>query len=315
MISRPLVYTRGMSIKEHPPQLHTKQYDLHVPVLLSASLDLLKPQPKERYLDLTAGYGGHAEAFLNKTQSYSSAVLVDRDENAIAELGRFSALGATLINADFVSAAKQLVSAGEKFDVIMVDLGVSSPQLDNGDRGFSFMYDGPLDMRMDQRQKFSAADIVNSYPKQKLIEILVRYGEERLSFAKRIADEIYKRRPFTKTSELAEMIVEIHRGGWQKIHPATRTFQALRIEVNQELAQIESLLPLLLQLLNSGGRVGVISFHSLEDRLVKRFFKDNSGLSFEAELELLNKKPLDGATYDAYNPRSRSAKLRGALKK
>lgn len=111
------------------------------------------------------------------------------------------------------------------------------------------------------------------------------------------------------------MIVEIHRGGWQKIHPATRTFQALRIEVNQELAQIESLLPLLLQLLNSGGRVGIISFHSLEDRLVKRFFKDNSGLSFESELELLNKKPLDGATYDAYNPRSRSAKLRGALKK
>ena len=104
-----------MSIKEHPPQLHTKQYDLHVPVLLSASLDLFKPQPKERYLDLTAGYGGHAEAFLNKTQSYSSAVLVDRDENAIAELGRFSALGATLINADFVSAAKQLVSVGEKF--------------------------------------------------------------------------------------------------------------------------------------------------------------------------------------------------------
>ncbi len=303
-----------MSIKEHPPQLHT-QYDLHVPVLLEASLDLLAPRPGERYLDLTAGYGGHAEAFLTRTQTVSSAVLVDRDENAIAELGRFSAQGAQVLHTDFVSAARQLVSAGDKFDVIMVDLGVSSPQLDKSERGFSFMHDGPLDMRMDPRQVLSAADVVNSYPPQKLLDIITRYGEEKPHFARRIVAEICKRRPFKTTGELASAIVEIHRGGWQKTHPATRTFQALRIEVNQELAQVEALLPLLPSLLHQNGRVGVISFHSLEDRLVKRFFKEQAEAEFEAEFAILNKKPLDGSVYDVHNPRSRSAKLRAAVKK
>lgn len=303
-----------MSIKEHPPQPHTK-YDLHVPVLLDASLDLLKPKAGERYLDLTAGYGGHAGAFLGYTNTYQTAVLVDRDENAIAELKDFAAKGSTLVHADFVSAAKDLISAGEKFDVIMVDLGVSSPQLDKSNRGFSFLHDGPLDMRMDPRQDISAADVVNSYPPQKLLDIILRYGEEKPNFAKRIVAEICKRRPFKTTGELASAIVEIHHGGWQKTHPATRTFQALRIEVNQELAQVEDLLPLLPSLLHQNGRVGVISFHSLEDRLVKRYFKEQADAGFEAELATLNKKPLDGATYDVHNPRSRSAKLRGAVKK
>lgn len=316
VISSPLVYTRGMSIKEHPPQLHAnRSYDLHVPVLLDASLTLLQPKVGERYLDLTAGYGGHAEAFLALTNTTANAVLVDRDENAIAELQRFAAQGAQLLHTDFVSAAEQLVQAGELFDVIMVDLGVSSPQLDKGARGFSFTHDGPLDMRMDPRQPLSAATVVNTYSPQQLAQLIVRYGEEKPQFAMRIATEICKRRPFASTGELASLIVEIHRGRWQKTHPATRTFQALRIEVNQELAQVEALLPLLPRLLHQNGRVGVISFHSLEDRLVKRFFKEQAEAGFEAELVLLNKKPLDGATYDVHNPRSRSAKLRGAVKK
>lgn len=305
-----------MSIKEHPPQPHaTSSHELHVPVLLDASLDLLHPSNNERYLDLTAGYGGHADAFLARTHAPERAVLVDRDENAISQLQRFMAHGTRLLHTDFVSAAQQLVQAGEQFDVIMVDLGVSSPQLDKGERGFSFMHDGPLDMRMDPRQARTAADVVNTYTTEQLIDILVRYGEETLHFARRIAAAIVKRRPFTTTGELASLVVEIHRGGWQKTHPATRTFQALRIEVNQELAQVEALLPLLPRLLHQNGRVGVISFHSLEDRLVKRFFKEQANAGFEAELVLLNKKPIDGATYDVHNPRSRSAKLRGAVKK
>ncbi len=308
-------YTRGMSIKEHPPQHYIhNEYELHVPVLLDASLDLLQPEEGESYLDLTAGYGGHAEAFLTITKNFSAATLVDRDENAISHLEKFARKGATLLHADFVSAANKLITDGKTFDVIVVDLGVSSPQLDQGERGFSFMRNGPLDMRMDPSQTVSAATVVNTYSPAKLAEIIIRYGEERPQFAKRIANEIVKRRPLTTTGELAELVLHLHRGKWQKSHPATRTFQALRIEVNQELSQVEAILPLLPSLLHQNGRVGVISFHSLEDRLVKRFFKDQAEAGFEAELMLLNKKPLDGAIYDVHNPRSRSAKLRGAVK-
>jgi 16S rRNA (cytosine1402-N4)-methyltransferase len=305
-----------MSIKEHPPQLPTlKEYELHVPVLLDATLDLLAPKEGERYLDLTAGYGGHAEAFLAITKNSTEAVLVDRDENAIRELVRFTKSGATLMHTDFVSAAEELVANGQTFDVVVVDLGVSSPQLDQGERGFSFTKNGPLDMRMDPSQPLSAKDVVNTYSLQRLADMIEVYGEEKRQFAKRIAAEIGKRRPLSTTHELAELVVSLHRGKWQKIHPATRTFQALRIEVNQELAQVEAVLPLLPRLLHQNGRVGVISFHSLEDRLVKRFFKEQSDAGYEARLALINKKPLDGATYDVHNPRSRSAKLRGAVKK
>lgn len=308
-----------MSIKEHPPQHRaSKEYELHVPVLLEATVDLLKPKAGERYLDLTAGYGGHADAFVAQTKNLSGATLVDRDENAIAELQRFKQQGAQLLHTDFLSAAEALIANGQTFDVIVVDLGVSSPQLDQSERGFSFMKNGPLDMRMDPGQTVSAATVVNTYSPNKLAEIIVRYGEEKPQFAKRIAAEICKRRsekPLTTTSELAELVLHLHRGKWQRTHPATRTFQALRIEVNQELAQVEALLPLLPRLLHQNGRVGVISFHSLEDRLVKRFFKEQAEAGFEAELQLLNKKPLHGATYDVHNPRSRSAKLRGAVKK
>lgn len=306
-----------MSIKEHiPPQSRdSKEYELHVPVLLDATLDLLDPQKGESYLDLTAGYGGHAEAFLERTQNFTDSALVDRDEYAIGHLERFSKQGVRLLQTDFVSAAHELIANQKQFDIVVVDLGVSSPQLDQASRGFSFAKPGPLDMRMDRSQHLTAEKIVNTYSQDKLETIIMKYGEEQRGFARRIADGIVQGRPFSSTLELAELIAHLHRGKWQRTHPATRTFQALRIEVNQELAQVEAILPLLPRLLHQNGRVGVISFHSLEDRLVKQFFKEQAQAGFEAELQLLNKKPFDGATYDVHNPRSRSAKLRGAVKK
>lgn len=297
-----------MDTKEHPPHLH-------VPVLLEKSLDVLQPLRGESYLDLTAGYGGHAKAFINITENYADSVLVDRDDFAIANLKPFEQKGAELIHSDFVSAIKQLIKEERKFDIVLVDLGVSSPQLDKKERGFSFNNDGPLDMRMDRRQEITAADIVNRASKKELEQIIAKYGEEKPAFISRIVDAIYKNRPIKTTKELSDLILSQHRGGWQKSHPATRTFQALRIATNEEIKQVEKLLPNLPKLLNKGGRIGIISFHSLEDRLVKQFFKEQDQAGLEAELVLLTKKPIDGATYDVHNPRSRSAKLRAAVKK
>lgn len=296
-----------MSIKEHPPQ--------HVPVLLEATLDTLHPIQGENYLDLTAGYGGHARRFLEKTTNYEASVLVDRDSFAIAELGEFTEKGVTLLHTDFVSAARSLIEEGRQFDIVLVDLGVSSPQLDKSERGFSFTHDGPLDMRMDVRQDVSAETLVNTTKKDELIHIIRTYGEEPTGFATRIAQAIIENRPITSTRALADLVKNAYVGKWKKIHPATRTFQALRIAVNQELRQVEELLPLIPRLLTSGGRVGIISFHSLEDRLVKQYFNEQKNAGYEAELQLLTKKPLAGDTYDVHNPRSRSAKLRAAVKK
>lgn len=148
-----------------------------------------------------------------------------------------------------------------------------------------------------------------------MYRIITEYGEEKPGFARRIVKAMLRERPFTTTKQLADVILAEHRGKWQRTHPATRTFQALRIATNDELVQVENMLPLLPQLLLTGGRVGVISFHSLEDRLVKRYFKEQAEAGLESELSLPFKKPLDGATYDVHNPRSRSAKLRIAVKK
>ena len=296
-----------MSIKEHPPH--------HVPVLLEASLAALNPTQGENYLDLTAGYGGHARRFLEKTENFTDSVLVDRDEYAVEHLAEFKQKGVRILPTDFVSAAKQLIEEGKQFSIVFVDLGVSSPQLDQSERGFSFARSGPLDMRMDRRNAVSAETLVNTANKDELVRIITQYGEEPYGFARRIADAIIHNRPLHATEELAHLVKEQHRGKWKRIHPATRTFQAIRIAVNDELGQIEELLPLLPCLLKPGGRVGVISFHSLEDRLVKQYFKEQAGAGYEAELSIQTKKPLDGATYDVHNPRSRSSKLRVAVKK
>lgn len=295
-----------MSEIEHPPLQH-------VPVLLSAALDLLQPKLGETYLDLTAGYGGHATAFLEQTQNYDNAYLVDRDENAQRALAPLKDRGAVLINQDFATAAQNLAAQGKAFDLVLVDLGVSSPQLDLANRGFSFLHDGPLDMRMDPGQTLTAETVVNTYSERHLTEIITDYGEEPKAVARRYASAIVKQRPISSTKQLAEIIVSAHRGSWQKTHPATRTFQAIRIEVNDELSQITTMLHTLPQLLNTGGRVGIISFHSLEDRLVKHYFTEQDKAGYEAELKIINKKPRDG-TEDAFNPRARSAKLRAAYK-
>lgn len=310
-----------MSIKEHPPQSKapdeqsSEEPRLHVPVLLEATLETLQPKRGENYLDLTAGYGGHARRFLEKTENYTDSVLVDRDDWAISHLGEFEQKEVRLLHTDFVSAAKVLIKERRQFSIVLIDLGVSSPQLDQHERGFSFTYNGPLDMRMDRRQETSAEIVVNMAKKDELVRIITRYGEEPVGFARRVADAIITHRPLHTTKELADLIRVQYRGKWKKVHPATRTFQALRIAVNIELEQIEELLPLLPKLLKKGGRVGVISFHSLEDRLVKQYFNEQKSAGLEAELDILTKKPLAGSVYDVHNPRARSSKLRIAVKK
>ena len=290
-----------------PPQ------QLHKPVLLEATLQLLAPKQGETYLDLTAGYGGHARAVIGNIGAATLATLVDRDDFAVEHLQDLAHDGARIIKSDFASAARILAERGEQFDLILIDLGVSSPQLDNQDRGFSIVRPGPLDMRMDREQQETAADLINSASEEKLAGIIREYGEE--PKARAIAREIMQARPLHTTDELAEVVKKAYRGTWTKVHPATRTFQAIRIALNDELGQIERTLPLLPKLLRSGGRVAIISFHSLEDRLVKRFFKEQAESGYEAELLLLTKHPTSGATEDVHNPRSRSAKLRAAVKK
>jgi 16S rRNA (cytosine1402-N4)-methyltransferase len=292
-----------------PPQ------QLHIPVLLNQVVEQLAPQPGESYLDLTAGYGGHARAILGYTKAPEKAVLVDRDQMAIDALEPFASSGAQVIHDSYADYAQKASEAGKRFDMILVDLGVSSPQLDKANRGFSLKRDGPLDMRMDQRQQRTAADIVNRASKTELIELLELYGEEPKKQALRIADAIIQARPVTTTKQLATVILNTHRGAYQKTHPATRTFQAIRIVLNDELGQLKQLLKLVPTLLNPGGRIAIISFHSLEDRLVKRFFAEQAEAGYEASLGLLTKKAVRGKLEDDTNPRARSASLRAAVKK
>jgi len=296
-----------MSIKEHPP--------LHVPVLLEQVVALLQPQSGESYLDLTAGYGGHARAILEITTNYTDSTLVDRDEMAHRHLTEFAEKGTQLLHTDFVNAVKKLVQDGRSYNLILLDLGVSSPQLDLPERGFSFTMNGPLDMRMDIRQAQNAEALVNTANRNDLIRLIHEYGEEPLGAARRYTDAIIAARPIHTTGELAEVIKHAHVGKWKKTHPATRTFQAIRIAINDELHQVEEVMPLLPKLLKKGGRVGVISFHSLEDRIVKHYFAEQHHAGYESELTITTKHPIDGATYDVHNPRSRSAKLRVAVKK
>ena len=283
---------------------------LHIPVLLSEVLAGLQPRPGEKYLDLTAGYGGHASEILDVTQQFKGSVLVDRDEFAAEYLRQKFPPATEIINTDFYSAVLQLLKCGKTFDMILADFGVSSPQLDVGERGFSFKYDAPLDMRMDQRQKLTADDIVNKYSERELAEIFIKYGEEKPGRAQMLAKIIVHHRPIHSTRELAELVrVRLH--GYSRVHPATTIFQAIRIIVNDELGQIEHTLPLLPRLLNQNGRLGIITFHSLEDRLVKQYFKEASNYGEESALRIVNKKPIVAGPQElVINPRARSAKLR-----
>ena len=289
----------------------THHNNSHEPVLLQAVIDVLRPVQGEKYLDLTAGYGGHASAVLDKLGNEKLLTLVDRDVEAIKALESFSKRGARVIQKDYLAAAAEIRSEAELFDMVLMDIGVSSPHLDRPERGFSFQNEGPLDMRMDQSSGHTASDLIDSSSQEELTRILFEYGEE--PHAKRIAKLMVENRPFSTTTQLAELIEgELGRRG--KIHPATRTFQALRIAVNQELTQLEQALPIVLDILKPGGRLAIITFHSLEDRIVKRFFKQESEAGYEARLKLITKKPISGATNDVFNRRARSAKLRAAMK-
>ena len=285
---------------------------LHKPVLLTEVIDTLAPKEGEIYLDLTAGYGGHAGDILALTGA--GATLVDRDDNAISVLhSRFeNRIGGhgdiTLMQMDFLSACETLESEGKTFDIILADVGMSSPHLDNPERGFSLKSDGPLDMRMDQSQQLTASTVINDYEPAELERVLRDYGEE--PKAKAMAKAIIDSRPISSTSELAAIAKKVW-PGHSKVHPATRLFQAVRIEVNDELGQLKAVLPIAARLLKPSGRLGIISFHSLEDRIVKQTFRDLSDGELLAEFTLPKRKPTTASQDEIdFNPRARSSKLR-----
>jgi 16S rRNA (cytosine1402-N4)-methyltransferase len=291
-----------------------KQKQTHIPVLLLETLQYLSPESGQSYLDVTAGYGGHAKALLDVTKNYKNAVLVDRDEQAVAALKEaFTKTDVKIVCNDFLSASDDLKKHGIKFDMILADLGVSSLHLDEPQRGFSISNDGPLDMRMDRKQELTAEHIVNTYSEAQIAGILEQYGQE--PKARSIARNITASRPVNTTYQLAKIVAKSW-PGHSRVHPATRTFQALRIAVNSELSQLAEALSIWLDLLAPSGRLAVISFHSLEDRIVKLFFAEHAANTYDAELELLTKKPVV-ATNDEIvsNPRARSAKLRVCRKK
>jgi 16S rRNA (cytosine1402-N4)-methyltransferase len=296
--------------------------ELHLPVLCQEVVASLNPKEGETYLDLTAGYAGHASKILAVTRNYKGATLVDRDEFAIDYLTKNLPGEVRLVKNDFYSAAQREVECGNTYDMILADFGVSSPQLDMKERGFSFKESGPLDMRMDRSQDLTAETIVNKWHPRELERIFMEYGEESPGLAKKHARTIVEGRPWHDTKELADAIAfgkhvsKSKEGKWFGKHPATQVFQAIRITVNDELSIIERTLPLLPKLLNPGGRVAIITFHSLEDRLVKRYFKDASTLGEESELELITKSPIVAEKLElVINPRARSAKLRVARKR
>jgi 16S rRNA (cytosine1402-N4)-methyltransferase len=301
----------------------------HTPVLLPQVLAALDIRASGTYLDATFGRGGHAGAILKKLTRTGRLLCLDRDSTAIADARlRFaSEPRVTVFLAPFSSLAQcaDQVEPGLKFDGMLFDLGVSSPQIDDAARGFSFMQDGPLDMRMTPGEGASAADVVNGAPLQELIRIFREYGEER--FAPRIARAIVKdreSRPFETTLQLAEMIVRVAHSKERHKHPATRVFQALRIHVNRELHELEAALDLALARLAPQGRLAVISFHSLEDRMVKQFMRRHSladpmyaGLPdmpahARPKLKLVGKSIEADADETSRNPRARSARLRVA---
>ncbi|HSX48623.1 MAG TPA: 16S rRNA (cytosine(1402)-N(4))-methyltransferase RsmH [Candidatus Nanoarchaeia archaeon] len=294
----------------------------HQPVLVPEVLRVLTPNRGESYFDATAGYGGHASAILERIGDGGRVVLNDRDNEATKHLEQLFGDRAQIMRTSFEEATDRLVEDGERFDVILLDLGISSPQVDTPERGFSFRLNGPLDMRMDRQQSLTAEQVINEYSETKLADIIYQYGEER--FARRVARAIVAARPIKSTGQLAEIVRKaVPKSG--DIDPATRTFQAIRIEVNDELGQLEQTLPQLVKLLAIGGRLAVISFHSLEDRIVKQFLDHESRdcicppkqpictCDHLATLAKLTRSAIKG-TEDSNNPRARSAKLRAAVR-
>ncbi|MEI6430075.1 MAG: 16S rRNA (cytosine(1402)-N(4))-methyltransferase RsmH [Pseudanabaena sp. ELA607] len=284
----------------------------HVPVLLTEVMTGLAVQSGELYLDCTVGGGGHTGAILAVPDT--QVVAIDQDDMALAAAANHLASFAeriTFWRGNFSEYAQQQpnLNVAAKFDGILADLGVSSAQLDLAERGFSFREAGALDMRMDRRQEITAADLVNTASEKDLADWFFHYGEER--YARKIARGLVQKRPFYNTTDLAYAVggcvPPSYRHG--RIHPATRVFQALRIVVNGELEHLKSWLGAVPDLLKPGGRLAVISFHSLEDRLVKTAFRE------DPRLQVVTKKPIIASEAETVsNPRSRSAKLRVAIR-
>ncbi len=305
--------------------------DAHKPVLLDEVLDGLAVKSDGHYCDATFGRGGHSAAILERLGPSGRLCAIDRDPEAIAAgRGRFAAEGRlTLVRGSFGRLEERVRAAGLEGGLqgVLLDLGVSSPQLDEARRGFSFMQDGPLDMRMDNESGISAAQWLARAGEREIADVLFKLGEEK--FSRRIARAIVAARgvaPLTTTRQLAELVASAVPTREPGKHPATRSFQAIRIHVNRELEEVEAALPQAVSLLAPGGRLCVISFHSLEDRLVKRFMRrEAQGDPLYAELpnvppharprlRLVGGAVMAGDAEVAANPRSRSAVLRVAEK-
>ena len=315
-----------------PNVLHRTETD-HAPVLVDEVRELLAVQPGETVVDATFGAGGHARALAGDLAGRGKLVAIDRDPGAKSYFDRFRAqagVDVRFLRGDFAVVLAQLAANDVKADAILLDLGISSMQIDRPERGFSYATDAPLDMRMDPSSETNAAAIVNTWDEHELVSIFRRYGEER--FAAPIARAIARRRtdrPFTRTGELVDTIkLAIPTPArFGEGHPARRVFQALRIAVNDELGQLEAALPAALEMLRPGGRLAVISFHSLEDRIVKRFFVAQAKgctcppdfpicvCGKEPTLRILTRKPVRPSRRETdTNPRSASARLRAAVR-
>lgn len=290
----------------------------HIPVLPKEIIENLNPKPGENFIDCTLGYGGHSQLILEKTAPNGKLLAIDQDDQAIEaaqkNLAKFdNRIQYEQANFTELGLIVRRWPVG-KIDGILIDLGVNMPQL-TGDRGFSFRVDAPLDMRMSPNaQRLTAADILNKYSESELAKIIIEYGEER--YARPIASKIVQARskkPIETTGELVEIIriatPPSYRFG-RRLHFATNTFRALRMVVNEELENLKKVLPQLVKVLSPGGRLAIISFQSLEDRIVKNFLKDNE------QLEILTNKPIIPTEEEVnLNPASRSAKVRVAIKR
>src|SRR6266436_3533098 len=305
----------------------------HVPVLADEVRELLAVRPGETVVDATFGAGGHAALLADDLQGRGKLIAIDRDPTVrtyFERLEKRSGVQARLLRGDFSVVLPQLAANGVQADAILLDLGVSSMQLDRPERGFSYSVDAPLDMRMDNSQELSAREIVNEWPERELVSIFRRYGEER--YAKQIVRAILRTRkehPFERSGELVDTIKASipAPARFGEGHPAKRVFQALRIAVNDELGSLEAALPAALEMLRPGGRLAVISFHSLEDRIVKTFMRDaERGCTCppdfpvcvcgnEPLMRALSRKPIRPSSEEvAENPRAASARLRVAVK-
>jgi 16S rRNA (cytosine1402-N4)-methyltransferase len=302
----------------------------HEPVLAPELVSLLAPQPGQTAVDCTFGGGGHARRIAAALGPEGTLIGIDRDPAAAVRFERFAAevpCQTRFFGSDYSAGLRTLRGEGVRPDMVYMDLGMSSMQVDARERGFSYSYDAPLDMRMDTRQEFSAADLVNEWPESRIAQALRRLGEER--YAGGIAREIVRRRPLRTTSELVDAV----KAGMPASarfgagHPAKRTFQAIRIAVNGELDSLDDALPTAWSMLPLAGRLAAISFHSLEDRRVKQFFAERArgcvcppelpvcACGREPEAELLTRRAVaPEAAEVAINPRSKSAHLRAALK-